>query len=229
MTLRNSIRGPSESAWNYASFQAPESRPNSKKGFSPGPSLSTATNQQPHELPHPHHHLHRSNHLPRMPLRMLRAMHQQPTHRTRQHPPPNSPHLRITSRRNPPNPALRQLHSARKLPKQIIPRRTRHHLALQSRHLHLIQLQPHSISQQPIQTPNHMTHLKPHRRQPQRPSLQLRITQPPTPQLRILRSQPKRMHHPAPQRIKLLQPTPQPRLNHQTPSRLSTRRSKHPA
>ncbi len=187
---------------------------------------------------HPHHNLHRSNHLPSVPLSMLRTMHQQPTHSTRQQPPPHTPNLRIRSRRNRPNPHLRKPNPLRKLPNQIIPRRTRHHLTLQSRHLPLIQLPPLRISQQPIQTPNHMPHLKPHRRQPKRPRLQLNITQPLTPKLHILRSQPKRMHHPPPQRIKLRQTPPparlpkippQPRLNHQTPSRLSTRRSKHPA
>ena len=77
------------------------------------------------------HHLRRRHRLPHMPLRMVRAMHQQPTHTGRHHLPPNTARLLITSRRNRPHPLHRRLDPLLELSEQIVPPAPTLHLVLQ--------------------------------------------------------------------------------------------------
>src|SRR6266851_2290937 len=149
-----------------------------------------------------------------MPLRVLRAVHQQPTHRTLQLLPPHPTYLFIAPRRDRHHPTHRPLQPLRELHKRSLPPRLILHLRPQSLHLRSTQLLPLRIRQQPIERPHNMPQLKPHRRQPQRPRLHLLLRQPLTPPRDILPRQLQRMQHLPPHRIHLRQRPPQPRLYH---------------
>ena len=164
--------------------------------------------------PHPHHHLRRRYRLPCVPLRVLRAMDQQPTHAARQLLAPHPARLLVALGRDQPYPSLRLAQPRACLGHHHL--RPRSRLQLRPQHVHLCarQLQPLGIRQQPVETPRNMPQMKRHRSQPIRPRIHLRIRQALAPPRHVLTHELQRVQHLPPHRIHIAQRSPQPRLRH---------------